>query len=218
MSAASRKEWQARPCAADDGQLSGTPFPQQGLRSTTRNRRAQMAFPRWRQTFPLMNLGYLLALIVSFLIVPASAVLLEFDNCLSESYKNGNPKQLQFVPYWLDAVFNTTDPSHNLQVTVWGDVTGFIGQNQSAPPLNSNPLSYWSPVNDSTVYGGKIINIPNAGSTDPNLVKYTTLSNKVNVLTYEPYDHSEQFCANLVNFSCPLGPAVKAEPYVEPLR
>jgi hypothetical protein len=158
---------------------------------------------------------------VSLLIVPASAVLLEFDNCLSESYKNGNPKQLQFVPYWLDAVFNTTDPSHNLQVTVWGDVTGFVGQNQSAPPLNlslNNPDSkYWNPANDSTVYGGKIINIPNAGATDPNLVKFTTLSNKVNVLTYEPYDHSEQFCANLVNFSCPLGPAVLAEPYVEPL-
>lgn len=168
------------------------------------NCRAEMAFPRRRYTRSLTNLGCLLALIVSFLIVPASAVLLEFDNCLSESYKDGNPKQLQFVPYWLDAVFNTTDPSHNLQVTVWGDVTGFGGQNQSAPPLNSNE-SYWNPANDSTVYGGKIINIPNAGATDPNLVKYTTLSNKVNVLTYEPYDHSEQFCANLGGLLLSLG-------------
>jgi hypothetical protein len=203
MSADSREAWQPGPCEAVDGQLLNLPFSQKGPQPTIRNRRADMVLPRRRHTRSFSTLGYLLILIASLWIVPASAVFIDFDNCLSESYQNGEsgqPKQLQFVPFFMNAVFNTTDPSHNLQVIVWGNVTGSGPENLvvNLPPGND---SYWT--SNSTAQGGKILNIPNEDSTNP---KLTTLSNKVNVLTYKPYDHSEAFCDNLVNATCPLAP------------
>lgn len=178
------------------GQISDAPFEQ----PTIRHCRADMAFPRRRHTRLLGTFGYLLLLLASLWIVPASAVFIDFENCLSEEYRDSDPTELQFVPLYMDAVFNTTAPSHNLQVIVWGNVTGSGPQyvNPTLPAWNS---SYWT--SNSTEYGGKIINIPEPNLADP---KYTTLSNKVNVLTYEPYDHSEEFCASLVNGTCPLAP------------
>lgn len=209
MSADSREEWQtAGPCEAVDGQLSNLHFPSKGYQPTIRNRRADMVLPRRRHTRSFSTLVYLLALITSLCISPASAVLIDFNNCLSEAYQNGEsgqPKQLQFVPLFMDARFNTTDPRHTLQVIVWGNVTGSGPDNLVVNLPAWNDDKYWQ--SNETNLGGKIISIPNEDSTNP---KLTTLSNKVEVLTYEPYDHSDAFCDVLVNATCPLAPAFYA--------
>jgi hypothetical protein len=136
---------------------------------------------------------WFLGLVISLFSSPATAVFISFQNCLSQAYQNNTPPALQFVPLYVDAVFNTTDPSHNLKVTVWGNVTG--SQNTLPLPPPNDPA--W--LNPS-ITNGKIENL-----TTP-YTKLTTLSNKVNVLTYEPWNENVDFCDRLVNGSCPLGP------------
>ncbi|TVY13632.1 putative membrane protein [Lachnellula arida] len=209
MSADSREGWQAAsPGEAVDGQLSNLPFPSKGYQPTIRKRRADMVLPRRRHTRSFSTLIYLLALVTSLCVSPASAVLIDFNNCLSEAYQNGEsgqPKELQFVPLFMDARFNTTDPRHTLQVIVWGNVTGSGPDNLVVNLPAWNDDKYWQ--SNETNLGGKIISIPDEDSTSP---KLTTLSNKVEVLTYEPYDHSDAFCDVLVNATCPLAPAFYA--------
>lgn len=148
-------------------------------------------------------LGYLLVLIVSICIRPASAVFVEFQNCLDESYKN-NGQQLQLVPMFVSAVFNTTDPNHNLKVTVYTNVTGSTtGKIQYVLPP-ANDTNYWN--SNDTTSGGKIISNPFPDT----VAKITTLDNKVSVLSYTPYNSEEAFCDNLVNGTCPLGPTFSA--------
>ncbi|KAL2072520.1 hypothetical protein VTL71DRAFT_11863 [Oculimacula yallundae] len=147
--------------------------------------------------FPL-----LLVLIASLWIVPVSAVLVGFQNCLSDAVQNNAPLQLQFVPLFVDASFNTTDPNHQLLITVWGNVTGSTAG--KIPRLllpGANDTEYWN--SNLTVNGGKIADSPFPLAEVP---KLTTLSNKVNVLTYEPWSQDLQFCNVLINGSCPFGP------------
>jgi len=153
-----------------------------------------------RRGLSIDMLGYLLMLIASLWIVPASAVYIDFQNCLSDGTKQNVPLQLQFVPKFVNAVFNTTDPNHNLRVTVWGNVTGStVGKDRIVlPPAND---SYWNST--GTEYGGKILATPFPNDADP---KNTTLSNKVTVLTYEPWNEFVDFCGEVVNGTCPLGP------------
>jgi hypothetical protein len=113
---------------------------------------------------------------------------------------------------FFDAVFNTTDPSHNLNVVVYTNVTGSeVGNHQYVLPNGSSP--YWS-SNNETSYGGKILDVP-----DPTGVnKETTLDNKVAVLTYQPYTSSTSFCGSLKdNETCPLIPTFNASGYDVPL-
>lgn len=148
--------------------------------------------------------GMLVVLISTFWVTPVSAVFIEFSNCLEESYQGNTPYQLQFVPYFLWAVFNTTDSTHNLALQVFGDVKGSgPGPSISIPPL-SNDTAYWQ-SNSSDTYNGKIADEP-----DPASQKLTTLSNKVTVLTYEPFNEYVDFCQQLVNGTCPLGPSFNA--------
>lgn len=149
-------------------------------------------------------MGYLLVLIASLWIIPTSAVFIDFQNCLSESYQNDVPLALQFDPLYLNAVFNTTDSSHNLNITVYGNVTGSGPENLVLLPP-SNDTSYWN--SSQTNLGGKIENIPDP---PPGVNKYTTLFNKVNVLTYEPWSDTVNFCDQLINASCPLAPSFNA--------
>lgn len=136
----------------------------------------------------------------------ASAVKVAFDNCLDSNYIYSNqlPEQvqLQWVPLYVDAKFDTENPNHNLIVTVWGNVTGRVGTDP-LPPWNS---SVWD--DPSEVLNGKIQNEP-----EPNLPanqrKVTTLYYKVDVSTYEPYHNAVNFCGNILNGSCPLGPVFK---------
>ncbi|KAJ0121580.1 hypothetical protein J7T55_008745 [Diaporthe amygdali] len=137
---------------------------------------------------------------LSLLAQPAAAVLLDkFDNCLPDSTKYSNPLELQWVPLYVGATFDTKNKSHNLRITVWGNVTGRYNPTATPelPPWNSDD---WSNPN---VTDGKIVDNPFADTA--NLL--TTLHSKIDVVTYEPYSADFDFCKDaLTNASCPLGP------------
>lgn len=146
--------------------------------------------------------GIIIVLISTFWVAPVSAVFIEFSNCLEESYQGNYPYELQFVPYFLWAAFNTTESTHNLAVQVWGDVKGSGPAAVPTIPPSSNDTAYWQ-SNSTDTNNGKIVDEPTPG-------KLTTLSNKVTVLTYEPFNQFVDFCNQLVNATCPLGPAFNA--------
>jgi hypothetical protein len=130
----------------------------------------------------------------------SSAVFINFENCLSRGYReNTNPVRLQFVPLHVWAVFNSTAPSHNLNVTVYGNVTG---QNEPGDyPGMDDPQ--WDNPNSTF---GKIIDI-SQNNGDP---KYTTLFANFKVVTYSAYSpDAQQFCQTTVNTSCPIAPNFK---------
>lgn len=128
---------------------------------------------------------------------PAAAIFVPFENCLSESYVNNVPAPLQWVPMFVDASFDTTDPKHTLRVTAWGNVTG-SSTNVPLPPSGSPD---WA---DPGKTDGKILDLPEPNVSDP---RVTTLHSKIEVLTYEPWSENTNFCnTSLTNASCPLGP------------
>lgn len=106
---------------------------------------------------PWRSLVLLLAGLVSFLATPSAAVFINFDNCLSDSIINSTPLQLQFIPLFVDAVFNTSDPSHNLNVTIYGNVSGQATEGVYPPPTDAS----WSDPNDTF---GKIVDVSPSGS------------------------------------------------------
>jgi hypothetical protein len=174
-------------------------------RAIAHDRRSQFSLPSMTSTRTSHSTwGFFFILFASLWVNPASAVFITFTNCLSESYQRDQPIQLQFVPYFFDAAFNTTDPSHNLAVRVWGNVEGSGPGAQLVVPPGSNDTAYWN-SNSTATNNGKIVDIP-----DQDLQLLTTLSNKVTVLTYEPYSKYVDFCDQLVNASCPLGPNFNA--------
>lgn len=179
------------------------------LREVLYSRRDQLPIPRKpmrrrSQMGSFSSAAYLILLIATIWILPASAVFIEFQNCLSESVLNNTPLQLQIVPYFVSATFNTTDANHALNVTVWGNVTGSTVTSTRFVLPNATD-SYWT--GNDTSNGGKIEDSPRAGETG---AEVTTLFNKVNVLTYEPWDDNLDFCKQVVNGSCPLGPSFNA--------
>lgn len=140
---------------------------------------------------------WLTVLAVCMLIRPSKAVLIEYQNCLSDAYLNSDPTRLQFVPNYVDAVFNTTDSNHNLRLTIYGNVTG-TDTIITLPALDSPD---WKNPNYTD---GKIVNV--TSSTD----KETTLYSKADFLSYEPWTSTVGFCDQLINGTCPLGPAFDA--------
>ena len=167
---------------------------------SSRTSRCTMLPSMWWNRNALGISQLLLVLLASIWITPTSAAFVEFTNCLSEAVQNNAPLQLQLIPMFVNAVFNDSDPSHNLNVTVYTNVTGsLVGKYQYVLP-NSSDSAYWN--SNDTSFGGKIENIPYPDGAN----KYTTLDNKVTVLTYEPYSSSAQFCEALYGGSCPLGP------------
>ncbi|SPN97165.1 related to integral membrane protein [Cephalotrichum gorgonifer] len=146
---------------------------------------------------PRSLLATLLLVLVVLLPHPAQAVAVTFDNCLPTSYKDHTPQPLQWVPLYVDAVFDTENESHGLRVTAWGNVTGSV----EGVDLPAAGHSDWS---DTSVTRGKIIREPEPNNADP---RATTLIRRVNVLTYEPYNKLADFCNDaLENGVCPLGP------------
>jgi hypothetical protein len=135
---------------------------------------------------------------VSLCVTPIQAVLVPFENCLPDSYINNVPTNLQFVPMFVDASFNASSDEHNLRFTVYGNVTGSY-TSVTLPPAN-DPA--WA---DPHVTDGKIENLPEPRT------KYTTLYNKINVLTYQPWSQALNFCDQLENGVCPLAPAFNAD-------
>ena len=139
---------------------------------------------------------------------PVSAILIPFSNCLPEKYVHPDPGdnlQLQWVPQYVDAAFDTTNSSHNLQIIVWGNVTGRIGLDPLPPPNSSR----WDDPED--VLWAKIRDTPYPELPDGER-KATTLHTTVDVLTYDPYVRPTNFCNGLVNASCPLGPVFNNTP------
>lgn len=127
------------------------------------------------------------------------AAFVRYENCLQDSYRNYDPRPLQWLPNRVDAIFDTTDPKHTLRVTMWGNVTGAF-TNVTLPPPGSPD---W---NDPTKLDGKILDEPEKDSPSP---KLTTLHSKVEVLTYQPWSNNTNFCQSVAsagNSSCPLAP------------
>ncbi|KAI0817999.1 integral membrane protein [Xylaria sp. FL0064] len=143
--------------------------------------------------------GTLLLLACSAIPV-VSAVNIPVQNCLSHSYISTNmdiPRdkvQLQFEPMAADAVFEPDGENHNLLVTVWGNVTGRVGDATLPPPGDPE----WD--DPKGALGGKIVNSISGANA-------TTLHSTVDVLTYRPYTHDSFFCESLLHgWMCPLGP------------
>ena len=131
-------------------------------------------------------------------IQPSNAVFIEdFDNCLSPNYVNSNPQPLQFKPLFVWAAFNSTAPSHNINVTVYGNVSGIA--TQQALPHPGDPQ--WTNPNETV---GKIPDVGGQGSNE----KFTTFIATFNVLDYTPYDiPGERFCNSSSLTPCPIPPA-----------
>ncbi|RMZ77171.1 hypothetical protein DV737_g4506, partial [Chaetothyriales sp. CBS 132003] len=123
------------------------------------------------------------------------AAYVEFGNCLDSSIVNSEPRLLQFVPLNVSARFDQSTDSHNLNVTVWGNVTGQATEQQYPLPDDAS----WSDPNSTF---GKIVDISQANN------KYTTLFADFSVLSYNPYvAQPARFCASLINGQCPLAPS-----------
>lgn len=135
-----------------------------------------------------------------------NAAFVNFGNCLSENTINSNPRRLQWVPLFLDARFDTEKPSHGMNLTFYGNVTGQTVQGDYPPPDDPG----WTNPN---VTFGKIENVGNDN-------KFSTLMSDFKLLSYEAWDApSQQFCDTLINASCPLGPyfdANSSDPYTLP--
>ena len=151
---------------------------------------------RWRCRKDVIDLAtrptlLMTLLIALFIATPAAAVLIPFQNCLPSTYQS-NMAVLQWMPLYFDAVFDTKNPTHNLLITNWGNVSGAFYTGDLPPPTDP----YWTNPNDTN---GKI---PNSDDG----IKSTTLASNVKYLSYEPYNDTSNFCDDLVNASCPLGP------------
>ncbi|KJZ76539.1 hypothetical protein HIM_03875 [Hirsutella minnesotensis 3608] len=160
---------------------------------------------RWKLVARTSSL--LVALVPALLVLvlavsPASAVRVPVTNCLSDSYQSNTPALLQWEPLFADARFDTQGGNHNLQLIVWGNVTG----SWTRDPLPGANDPYWTNPNKTN---GKIIETPDPDADDK---KATTLYRRVNVLSYEPWHEPVNFCKNgLVNASCPLGPVFRPD-------
>ena len=140
----------------------------------------------------------LVGLFACISIQPARAASVSFSNCLSNDYRdNKNPVLLQWLPLHVDASFDTANDSHSLVVTLYGNVTG----SRSSTALAAWNSTLWA---DANYTDGKILREPDPASSSP---KLTTLHNKIEVLSYEPWDGDTDFCdQSLTNASCPLAP------------
>lgn len=149
----------------------------------------------WKFSTISLTQIFLLASII--LITPSIAAAVTFENCISPNIINSN--QLQFSPLFVNATFNSTAVSHNLNVTVYGDVMGTA--NQQDPPNRTDPR--WSNPNETI---GKI---PDVGPSNI----YTTLKASFNVLDYTPYTAPpSRFCNATLQQRCPIVPAYVAYP------
>lgn len=127
----------------------------------------------------------------------AQAAFVPFENCLSPNILNGRPKQLQWVPLFVAAKFDTSSPN-NLHLTFYGNVTG----QQIVGPYPPPGSAHWQNDNDTL---GKIANVGSGNH-------YSTLFTSFDVLSYTAWGGRDQFCHHVTQGECPLGPQFYADP------
>jgi hypothetical protein len=198
--------------------MSATPRHDAGIEEETTYMRAQdippiqpaRAPPRPRRRYDTsgsISLLYLSALTLALFIPVSSAVFINFANCLERHYRDAtNPRRLQFTPLHVWASFNTTAPSHRLNITIWGNVSG---QAQAGEYPRPDQDEIWGDVNNTF---GKITDLDKENN------KYTTLFSNYRVLTYTAFNEQpNRFCPSVLNqtanTTCPLRPAFNVDPY-----
>lgn len=125
----------------------------------------------------------------------AESAFVEFSNCFGPQKSLTGQTLLQFVPYNVTAFFDITNPSHNLNVTVYGNVQG--QETQGVYPAWNDPS--WTDPNSTF---GKIVELPSGATYN------TTLFTTFNVLDYTPYNAgAARFCTSTIHGQCPLAPA-----------
>ena len=134
-------------------------------------------------------------LLLSVLSVPSKAAFVNFENCLAPNIVYASaPKPLQYTPLFVSAVFNLSAPSHNLNVTVYGNVSG----QATVQPLPAPGSLSWNDPNNTL---GKL------PDQDPTTGTYSTLEAAFDVLTYTPYNAPpSRFCNGTLNTKCPVPP------------
>ncbi|PGH14537.1 hypothetical protein AJ80_05857 [Polytolypa hystricis UAMH7299] len=136
----------------------------------------------------------LASLLVVFASTPANAAYVPFENCLEEAIVKSNPQQLQFRPLFVWASFtNTPSESRKLSITVYGNVTGIATQEAYPPP--DDP--HWT---DPKRTAGKIVDL----DVDNNV--YTTLTTRLDVVSFTPFTNRSRFCDSMVQGDCPVTP------------
>lgn len=172
-----------------------TKCSRRGGLSVSQGRRWRDTSKRRRRLRQPWSWGWWIALVclVSWM-SPASAVLLDFDNCLSTAILESDPVQLQYVPLDVAVKFNLNDPLHPLTVTVYGNVSGTADRRSNYPSIDDPS---WSNEN-STV--GKIVDLDSFNN------KYSTLLTSFNVLSFSAFSHASRFCESVTQGECPLGP------------
>jgi hypothetical protein len=154
---------------------------------------------------PLLRvLPVVLFYLVLALIIPrADAVFINFESCSSKLILDGGTPYLQFTPMYVWAAFDTHQPTHNLNVTVYGNVSGQSDRGTLPPPGNAS----WNNPNEAQI--GKIPELDKASNL------YTTLFSNFKTLTYSSWTPvGVPLCWNTLNQTaasyCPIGPAFEA--------
>lgn len=146
------------------------------------------------------HLIFTLILVILAALPLADAVFINFDNCLDRSYRTATPVRLQFTPYHVWAKFDNLNATHNLNVTIYGNVSGQLSNRSYPAP--SDPL--WSDPKDPF---GKIPVAWQIGKPGNPAGVATTLFPTFDALTYSSWDPGAlQFCNYTLNGNCPLGP------------
>ena len=147
----------------------------------------------------LLRSARLALILLAALCTLVRGAFISFDNCLDQSILttlDETPTVLQWVPLYVEAFFDSQSPN-NLNVTIYGNVTGQQFQGTLPPP--SDPQ--WQ---DNSKQIGKIADIGTGN-------KFSTLLADFHVLTYDAYDaKATKFCPQLNTGSCPLGPSFYA--------
>src|SRR4051812_27292711 len=172
----------------------GSLWERRRSKSCPRAKRQKLVHRKRRSSGYDSTIMFTIALVFLVALLPAvEAVFINFENCLDRRIVDSRtPRMLQFVPYHFDARFNNSDGRHNLNITVYGNVTG-QGTTQELPPFGD---PRWRDPEEQL---GKI---PDAS------VNYTTLFQRYDVLTFTPYEaRPSRFCNSTINSTCPLGPS-----------
>ncbi|KAF5866730.1 hypothetical protein ETB97_009887 [Aspergillus alliaceus] len=166
------------------------------LSSRSRHEFDTLRRSRWRAIRPF-NRAIAWTWMLLVLLSPTYAALVNFDNCLPAPTIASNPQKLQFVPLDVSVVFDLKNPLHNLNITVYGNVSGTADQSSSYPSPDD---PQWTNPNETV---GKIVDLNTANN------KLTTLVTSVDVVSFSPYSGPTSFCDS-VRGGCPIGPVFNA--------